>query len=83
MLCGYLSPVFAPFSTYKTIRESPIIPLKSMGSAILCPESFDIHTSEHLDERRLMVQWWADYLNANQVNHITPFEFAKNTKNQG
>lgn len=54
-----------------------------MGSAILCPESFDIHTSEHLDERRLMVQWWADYLNANQVNHITPFEFAKNTKNQG
>ncbi|OZQ47814.1 hypothetical protein CIG61_00435 [Klebsiella variicola] len=22
-----------------------------------------IHTSEHLDERRLMVQWWADYLN--------------------
>lgn len=21
-----------------------------------------IHTSEHLDERRLMVQWWADYL---------------------
>jgi integrase len=20
-----------------------------------------IHTSEHLDERRLMVQWWADF----------------------
>ena len=24
-----------------------------------------IYTSEHLDERRLMVQWWADYLDAN------------------
>ncbi|MBD8459867.1 integrase [Enterobacter cloacae] len=36
-----------------------------------------IHTSEHLDERRLMVQWWADYLMSNIGKHITPFEFAK------
>lgn len=36
-----------------------------------------IHTSEHLDERRLMVQWWAYYLYYNSMNHITPFEFAR------
>ena len=36
-----------------------------------------IHTSEHLDERRLMVQWWADYLDANFHREITPFDFAK------
>lgn len=36
-----------------------------------------IHTSEHLDERRLMVQWWANYLSANVYKYITPFDFAK------
>lgn len=36
-----------------------------------------IHTSEHLDERRLMVQWWADYLDYNVNGHITSYEFAK------
>lgn len=35
-----------------------------------------IHTSEHLDERRLMAQWWADFLEANRNNPITPYEFA-------
>lgn len=25
-----------------------------------------IHTSEHLDERRLMVQWWANNIDANK-----------------
>ncbi|WP_176487138.1 tyrosine-type recombinase/integrase [Candidatus Regiella insecticola] len=39
-----------------------------------------IHTSEHLEERRLMVQWWADYLDANRDCAITPYEFAR-TKN--
>ena len=34
-----------------------------------------IHTSEHLDERRLMVQWWADYLEANNTHVITPYDF--------
>lgn len=38
-----------------------------------------IHTSEHLDERRLMVQWWADFLDVNRSNTITPYEFAKLT----
>ncbi|PHM42764.1 integrase [Xenorhabdus szentirmaii] len=36
-----------------------------------------IHTSKHLDERRLMVQWWADYLDANREKPITPYDFAK------
>ncbi|WP_226053201.1 integrase arm-type DNA-binding domain-containing protein [Dickeya chrysanthemi] len=35
------------------------------------------HTSEYLDERRLMVQWWADYLDYNRYEKITSFEFAK------
>lgn len=37
-----------------------------------------IHTSEHLDERRLMVQWWANYLVANREIYITLYDFAKN-----
>jgi integrase len=36
-----------------------------------------IHTSEHLDERSLMVQWWADFLDQNRQSCITPYEFAK------
>jgi len=39
-----------------------------------------IHTSEHLDERRLMMQWWADYLDANQTKHVTPYDFAKRSR---
>ncbi len=33
--------------------------------------------AKHLDERRLMVQWWADYLDANREKPITPYDFAK------
>ena len=36
-----------------------------------------IHTSEHLDERQLMVQWWADYLDGVKEEYIPPYEFAK------
>lgn len=34
-----------------------------------------IHTSEHLDECRLMVQWWADYLQMNRKKSITPYDY--------
>ncbi|WP_276487096.1 tyrosine-type recombinase/integrase [Ectopseudomonas mendocina] len=34
------------------------------------------HLTEHIQERRLMVQWWADYLDANREQHVTPYEFA-------
>lgn len=37
-----------------------------------------IHKAEHIEERRLMVQWWADYLDANRGKEISPFSFAKN-----
>lgn len=36
-----------------------------------------IHLAEHLDERRLMLQWWADYLDANIERMMRPFEFAR------
>lgn len=36
-----------------------------------------MHTSEYIEERRLMLQWWADYLDANRSESISPFEFAK------
>ncbi len=39
-----------------------------------------IHKVEHLDERRLMVQWCADYLDANRDSYISPFDFAKVVK---
>lgn len=36
-----------------------------------------IHKAEHLDERRLMIQWWADYLDANREKGVSPFDFAR------
>lgn len=36
-----------------------------------------IHKAEHLGERRLMLQWWADYLDINREKAISPFDFAK------
>lgn len=36
-----------------------------------------IHQAEHLDERRLMLQWWADFLDANRQSVVRPFEFAQ------
>ncbi|EFO0195815.1 DUF4102 domain-containing protein [Escherichia coli] len=34
-----------------------------------------IHKAEHLDERKLMLQWWADYLDETTKRRITPFDF--------
>jgi len=36
-----------------------------------------IHKAEHLDERRLMLQWWADFLDANREKSVSPFDFGK------
>lgn len=36
-----------------------------------------IHKAEHLDERRLMLQWWADFLDANREKTVSPFDFSK------
>jgi hypothetical protein len=34
-----------------------------------------IHKAEHLDERRLMLQWWADFLEINRIKETNPFTF--------
>lgn len=36
-----------------------------------------IHKAEHLDERRLMLQWWADFLDANREKPVSPFDYAR------
>ncbi len=33
-----------------------------------------IHKAEHLGQRRLMLQWWADYLDVNREKQILPFD---------
>ncbi|MEC5342576.1 integrase arm-type DNA-binding domain-containing protein [Brenneria populi] len=38
-----------------------------------------IHKAEHLDERKLMLQWWADFLDANREKAVSPFDFGKLT----
>ena len=35
------------------------------------------HKAKHLDQRRLMLQWWADFLDANRNDMVRPFEFAQ------
>lgn len=42
-----------------------------------------IHKAEHLDERKLMLQWWADFLDANRERVITPFDYAKINRGNG
>ena len=36
-----------------------------------------IHKAEFLDERRLMLQWWADFLDANRENPVSPFDYIR------
>ncbi|EBU0430703.1 Prophage integrase [Salmonella enterica subsp. enterica serovar Newport str. SHSN004] len=36
-----------------------------------------IHNAEHLEERRLILQWWADFPDTNREKAISPFEFAR------
>ncbi|NKI73730.1 DUF4102 domain-containing protein [Dickeya sp. CFBP 2040] len=36
-----------------------------------------IHKAEHLDERKLMLQWWADFLDANREKAVSAFDFGK------
>lgn len=34
------------------------------------------HKVKHLEQRRLMLQWWADFLDANRNGMVRPFEFS-------
>ncbi|ECE5989986.1 integrase [Salmonella enterica subsp. salamae] len=36
-----------------------------------------IHKAQHLEERREMMQWWADYLDANRFRHVVPYGFGR------
>ncbi|CQI89191.1 integrase [Yersinia rohdei] len=42
-----------------------------------------IHKAEFIDERKLMLQWWADFLDANREMRITPFDYAKISQGNG
>lgn len=38
------------------------------------------HKAKHLEQRRLMLQWWADFLDANSNGMVRPFEFATDAR---
>ncbi|EBQ9027540.1 integrase arm-type DNA-binding domain-containing protein [Salmonella enterica subsp. enterica serovar Ajiobo] len=40
-----------------------------------------IHKAEYLEERIAMMQWWADYLDANSDEYISPYRYAAPLKN--
>ncbi|HBE3724413.1 TPA: integrase [Escherichia coli] len=42
-----------------------------------------IYNAEHLEERRLMLQWWTDSLDANRERAITPFDYEKINRGNG
>ena len=35
-----------------------------------------IHKAEFLEQRRLIMAWWSNYIDANRSGHVTPHEFA-------
>ncbi|SEL70842.1 Phage integrase family protein [Pseudomonas agarici] len=35
-----------------------------------------IHKAEFLEQRRLIMAWWSNYIDANRHGHVTPHEFA-------
>ncbi|ELM1620845.1 tyrosine-type recombinase/integrase [Salmonella enterica] len=39
-----------------------------------------IHKAEYLEERISMMQWWADYLDANMDLYVSPYQYAGNQK---
>ncbi|ELW9489353.1 TPA: hypothetical protein NBQ47_004299 [Enterobacter hormaechei] len=53
------------------------INLLRQGEAAFCRCVGVVLYGEHLVERRLMLQWWADYLDANREKGVSPFEYAQ------
>lgn len=35
-----------------------------------------VHHAKFLDERKMMLHWWSDYLDANQEQYISPYDFS-------
>jgi len=42
-----------------------------------------IHKAEHIEERRLMCQWWSDYLDVCREAFVTPYDFAHRGEGAG
>jgi hypothetical protein len=40
------------------------------------------HLAEHLDVRKEMMQWWADYLDANQSGYVAPYHFLQKQRSK-
>lgn len=41
-----------------------------------------IHKAEHLDARKVMMQWWSDYLDANSEGCVAPYIYARQQKRE-
>lgn len=39
------------------------------------------HQAEYLEERKAMLNWWSDYLEANRTTYISPYEFTQQLLN--
>lgn len=35
-----------------------------------------IHKAQFLEQRRLVMAWWSNFIDANRLGHVTPHEFA-------
>ena len=35
-----------------------------------------IHKAEFIEQRRLIMDWWSNYLDANRGGHVSPYEYA-------
>ena len=67
---GYDTKVEVCGHGFRTMACSSLVESGSVRAAY-------IHKAEHLEERRLMLQWWADFLDVNRERFISPFEYAK------
>jgi len=38
------------------------------------------HTAEFLEERKVMMQWWSDYLDINKTQHISAYDYGQECK---
>ncbi|HCA5261434.1 TPA: integrase arm-type DNA-binding domain-containing protein [Acinetobacter baumannii] len=38
------------------------------------------HTAEFMEERKVMMQWWSDYLDINAKNYISPYDYGQECK---
>ncbi|MCW6600101.1 integrase arm-type DNA-binding domain-containing protein [Yersinia ruckeri] len=42
-----------------------------------------IHKAEYLDARKMMMQWWSDYLDMNREGYVAPYVYAQQHKTGG